>query len=281
MEMFLGIMFFILGTCVGSFVNMLIYRTAVRYRITKNKFSTRGGLRYASKITNKNRSFCDYCGRQLRWYENIPVISWLIQNGKTRCCQKKLPISYPLLELGTGILLLIFNSKFQIFDQFLIFNFKNVIGWGAGMVIITMLVFAAVFDAKYMILPDFSTYILVFCALFVGQRILSVGQPQGLPLRVLSAAGGAAFLGILYLLTKGKGMGLGDVKLAIFMGLFLGWPKIVVAFYVAFIAGAVVGIILMAMGKIKKGKTMIPFGPFLILGVMVAWWWGEGIISNF
>lgn len=267
MEIFFGVMILVMGLCVGSFVNMLLYRTAVRYKlkVKSSKF----------KVKNKSRSFCDYCGRQLRWYENVPVISWVIQKGKTRCCHKKLPISYPLLEVGMGVIFLIFLQitnypPMADFTSFYKLQITNVL----GLVIITLLVFSAVFDAKYMILPDFSTYILIGIA-FLGV----VFDEKNMIPYLLSAVAGAGFLGILYLLTKGKGMGFGDVKLAIFMGLFLGWPKIVVAFYVAFITGAVVGIVLMAVGKIKKGKTMIPFGPFLILGVMVAWWWGENILS--
>ena len=254
----MGIMFFVLGTGVGSFVNMLLYRTAKRYGVLKSK---------SPKVGNKNRSFCDGCGRQLRWYENIPVVSWVIQKGKTRCCDNLLPRSYPMIELLMGGLFLVVYVGGHIGPPLQLL---------VGLVIITMLVFAAVFDAKYMILPDFSTYILIGIA-FLGV----VFDEKNMIPYLLSAVAGAGFLGILYLLTKGKGMGLGDVKLAIFMGLFLGWPKIVVAFYAAFIAGAMVGIILMAMGKIKKGKTMIPFGPFLILGVMVAWWWGEKIVKIF
>jgi leader peptidase (prepilin peptidase)/N-methyltransferase len=91
---------------------------------------------------------------------------------------------------------------------------------------------------------------------------------------LLSAVGAAGFLGLLYLITKGKGMGFGDVKLAAFMGLFLGYPKIIGAFYIAFIVGAVIGLILMIFKKANR-KTQIPFGPFLILGTTIAWWWGD------
>jgi len=92
--------------------------------------------------------------------------------------------------------------------------------------------------------------------------------------------GASAFLGFLYLITKGKGMGLGDVKLAIFMGLWLGWPKVLVAFYIAFMVGAVVGVILMAKKKLKR-KSLIAFGPFLILGTIIASFWGDQLIFNF
>jgi len=253
MEILLIIIIFVLGLCLGSFVNMLVYRTAVKYELTRNK------------IANKKRSFCDYCGRQLKWYENIPVISWMIQKGRSRCCQKKLPMLYPIVEFMTGLLLVIFGLKFGILNL----NFQFLI----GLVIITLLVFLTVFDLKYMILPDFAIIILIIIS-FLG---VIFDEPNIVPY-LLSALVGSGFLWLLNLITKGKGMGLGDVKLAIFMGLFLGYPKIIVAFYVAFITGAVIGIILMIFKKIKK-KTEIPFGPFLILGILIAWFWGSKIIE--
>lgn len=257
MEILVGITVFILGLCFGSFVNMLVYRTAVRYclgRVTPRPY-------------DKNRSFCDYCGRQLKWYENIPVFSWLFLKGKTKCCHKKLPLSYPVVELLMGFLFLIFYFVGAIHE--------SPLQIGLGFLIIVFLVFSAVFDLKYMILPDFSTVILIGCAII----FIFVGVIHESPLRfILSALVASGFLLVLNLITKGNGMGMGDVKLAVFMGLFLGYPKTVVAFYVAFIVGAIYGLILMIFKKANK-KTQIPFGPFLILGVFVAWWFGEKIVN--
>jgi prepilin signal peptidase PulO-like enzyme (type II secretory pathway) len=125
-----------------------------------------------------------------------------------------------------------------------------------NVIILSLLVFSLVFDLKYMILPDFSTYILIGLSLIYWQNWLS-------------GLGAFLFLLILHVGTKGKGMGFGDVKLAVFMGLYLGFPDIVVSFYVAFIVGAIVGVSLMIMKKASR-KTMIPFGPFLILGTVMA-----------
>lgn len=258
MEILLGVIVFILGLCFGSFVNMLVYRTAVRYKLKKSKFL----------ISNdkKNRSFCDYCGKQLSWYENVPVISWLIQKGKTRCCSKKLPVAYPVVEFITGLLFLIYELRFMIYESDILF-------WILGLIIIVLLFFSAVFDLKYKILPDFSTIILIIIA-FLGV----VFDESNIIPYLLSALLSGGFLLILNLITKGKGMGMGDVKLAVFMGLFLGYPKIIIAFYVAFVVGAVYGLMLMILKKANK-KSQVSFGPFLILGILVAWWWGNIIIS--
>ncbi len=259
MDFFVLFIIFVLGLCFGSFVNMLVYRTAVRYEIFNSKFEI---------LKNKEkRSFCDYCGKQLNWYENIPVFSWLIQKGKTSCCHKKLPVSYPVVELLTGFLFLVYGIIMAPRGG------GAPLQMGLGLIIIILLVFSAVFDWKYMILPDFSTGILVSSAL-----VLWFSRYFGEWNYLLSALVASGFLLILNLITKGEGMGMGDVKLAVFMGLFLGYPNIIVAFYVAFILGAIVGIILMIFKKAKK-KSQIPFGPFLILGTLVAWIFGNNIIN--
>jgi prepilin signal peptidase PulO-like enzyme (type II secretory pathway) len=267
-EFLVLLIIFVLGSCFGSFINMLVYRTAIKYKLETRKF----------KVKSKNRSFCDGCGRKLRWYENIPVISWLIQKGRTRCCQKKLPISYPIVELGTGILL-IFNFKFLIsnviLSNFSNFNILTALSFIFSSIIIIFLIFSAIFDWKYMILPDFSTVILIILAL----ASIIFDEINIIPYLV-SALGASAFLLLLNKITKGKGMGFGDVKLAVFMGLLLGWQKTILALYAAFILGAIFGILLMIIKKVSK-KTAVPFGPFLIIGTIIAWWFGSDMINLF
>jgi prepilin signal peptidase PulO-like enzyme (type II secretory pathway) len=266
MEYFLGIMFFVLGAALGSFVNMLTYRTALQYKITRNK----------KQGTNKGRSYCDFCGRQLEWWENVPIISWVFLKGKSRCCSNPLPWQYPVVELVMGVLA---AGGFLLLKETMGINEIFLGQMGFYLAIITLLMFLLVFDLKYMILPDFGVFILIGLAL-----IGVVFDEKNIIPYLLSALGGFLFLGGLHWLTKGKGMGFGDAKLAIFMGLFLGWPKILVAFYVAFILGAAVGILLVLSRKAGR-RSQIAFGPFLILGVGVAWVWGEEIvkilISNF
>ena len=249
---------------------MLIFRVAKNYKLESRKF----------KVKSKKRSFCDYCGRQLIWYENIPVLSWIIQKGKTRCCGKKLSVLYPIVEMLMGILFLLFflitNNQETINPnnfQLLITNNQTLVQFLIGLVVIVFLVFSGVFDLKYMILPDFSTGILIVSAL-----VLWYSGHFGDLNYILSSIFSFSFLGFLYLITKKRGMGFGDVKLAIFMGFFLGYPKIIVAFYIAFVVGALTSLILIIYKKASR-KTQIPFGPFLILGTFVAWWWGGQIIS--
>ena len=234
---------FILGICFGSFINMLVYRT--------------GLLHPPKRIRNDTFSYCDFCGKQLNWWNNIPIFSWVFQKGKSQCCRKKLDFSYPLVELITGILFLLNYCLFT--NYYLLFT--------VYLAITVLVVYSAVYDAKTMYLPDWSTYTLIFLSLFF---VHSIGN-------IYSAIGASGFLLLLYLITKGKGMGLGDVYLALFMGLLLGWPKIILAFYIAFIVGAIWGIILLIL-KRKKIKSEVPFGPFLLLGTMVVWYFGVKIM---
>jgi leader peptidase (prepilin peptidase)/N-methyltransferase len=180
----------------------------------------------------------------------------LALGGKSGCCHKKLPLAYPVVELATGILFLV-----------------NQTNW-LGMAAITLLVFLTVFDMKYMILPDFAEYILI--GLAVAGLLFRQDWWQCLAM-------GAVFYGFFWLLSrlkiKGKqAMGSGDAPLAAFIGLWLGWPEALVAFYAAFIIGAIAGGGMM-LAKKKRGDSQIPFGPFLILGTFLAWWGGQIIIK--
>jgi prepilin signal peptidase PulO-like enzyme (type II secretory pathway) len=246
--MFINIIVFVLGLCVGSFLNMAIYRTAVRYGISNLKF----------KIKNDKRSYCDFCGRQLRWYENVPVVSWIILKGRTRCCDKKLPIGYPLLEIFMGIIFLLIGNNIVY------------------LIIGSLLMFSLVFDLKYMILPDRTNLALVAISLF-----MLIGKTDYI--NYLLAGLGSLFFFFILNRIKIRGseaMGMGDVKYTLFMGLFLGWPNTLVAIYFAFVVGAMLSIILLLLKKVKK-ENPIPFGPFLIVGTVVANIWGESLIKIF
>ncbi len=233
---------------------MLVFRTAKKYGLIR--------VGRERKKVNYNFSFCDYCGRNLNWWENVPVASWLFLGGKTSCCHKRLPLSYPVVEV---VMALAFLAGYLTGG-----DNKSVLGLAVDLLILTGLVFSGVFDFKYMILPDFSTLWLIMLA---GVKWVALGGQWQNLVAVVGMAG--LFLG-LYGLTKGKGMGMGDVKLAVFMGLFLGIRASVVALYLAFVTGAVVGVVGIILGKIRA-KSIIPFGPFLIGATVVSWWWGQGI----
>ena len=223
----------ILGLFFGSFLNVLIDRLP------------------QGKDVISGRSVCDYCGKTLRWYELIPVVSFLLQGAKCRRCHKKLSWQYPGIEIVTAIVFFLISQR--VSDTWVLVPLLIVAG---TFIVIT------VADFKYQIIPDSMVGVLVVGSVWLT---LESSGPGVLPVHVLSGIGAFLFFFLLWFGTKGKGMGFGDVKLAFPLGLLLGFPKIVFAVYVAFLIGASVGIILL-LSKNKTLKSRIAFGPFLIIG---------------
>ncbi|MCX6724807.1 MAG: prepilin peptidase [Candidatus Shapirobacteria bacterium] len=246
------LLFFLFGLAAGSFVSCFVYRI--------NKENNLKGFL-------KGRSYCPKCKKQLLWFDNIPLLSFLLLKGKCRFCHSPIGWNYPLVELATGLLSLIIY-RFAITNQISNFQFpiSNLI---YNLLIAYALVAIFISDLQYRTIPDQITY----PAMFVTFIWLIIYGQWSMILAGLVAAG---FFFLLVLLTRFKGMGLGDVKLAGLMGLFLGFPGIITALYLAFLTGATVGVILILIGK-KKLKSEIPFGPFLVLATFITWFLGEKI----
>jgi len=250
------VLIFIFGLCIGSFLNVVICRL-------KTKESIFIG-----------RSYCPKCRAVLKWYDLIPVLSFLIQKGKCRYCNKNISWQYPIIEITTACLfLLIFNFKFLIFKQFLIFNFINLIYFWF---IVSILIIIFVYDLKHYIIPDKIVYPAIAISLLYSLFIIH----NPLFNYLLSAFIASGFFLFLVFITKGKGMGLGDVKLAFLMGLILGWPSILLALFLSFFSGAVVGIGLIMLHK-KGFKSQIPFGPFLSASTVFVLLYGSQLIEKF
>ncbi len=258
------IFIFIIGTAIGSFANVLIDRLA-------NDESIMG------------RSHCDHCGRTLEGVDLIPVISYVLLRGRCRRCRKKLSIQYPIIELLTGVIFIIgwitfpdhfFDTSSSPWIIFLAMKyvspFTATLVYGMGMRILFLALLACIevifiTDAKYQLIPDgmqialFTVSFLLFAA--AGLSWWGIGY------RFISAVAVMAPILAIYLFTKGRGMGFGDVKLAVSMGLLLGIKGGFVALYIAFIVGAVAGSFLMLAGR-KGMKSKIAFGPFLLIGTL-------------
>jgi leader peptidase (prepilin peptidase)/N-methyltransferase len=249
-------LFFIFGLAIGSFLNLVIYRLDT------------------GKSIIKTRSHCPYCKKTLSWFELIPLMSFILQKGKCTKCHKKISQQYPLVELATGILFVL--CIWYFFPNFLLSAFYFLFS--------SILVIIFVYDLKHYIIPDQVIYPAVFVALIFNLikdltsscSLLTVhcSLLNGL---LAALAAGAFFLAIV-LVSKGKWMGVGDIKLALFMGLVLGWPKILVALFLAFLIGAFASIILIILKK-KTLKSEIPFGPFLAGGTIIAIFWGNVLIN--
>lgn len=281
MQYFIFIISFIFGSVIGSFLNVLIYRLEA---------SKSPNYRGSASIVG-GRSYCPHCKHQIRWYYNIPILSFMILRGKCRDCHSKISFQYPLIEFSVGILFIIiyFLTEARITNQELkreCFNIFLLLDSCFLILVYLLTVFSGLFailvyDFKHYIIPNKILYPLI--ALVVVSNLFQVSMPTGRQVSfshqqfVLSLLIPLFFLSLI-ILSKGKWMGMGDVKLAFFMALFLGWPNILVAVFAAFWLGTLVSLPLLMFGK-KGLKSQIPFGPFLIAGTFLAYFWGGQIIA--
>jgi leader peptidase (prepilin peptidase)/N-methyltransferase len=245
---------FLFGLTVGSFLNCVIYR------LEKNESFLRG------------RSYCPHCKHTLSWQDLIPIFSFLILKGKCRYCHQKISIQYPLVELVTAILFTLIIH--YTFPNFLLSTFYFLAS--------SFLVIIFVYDLKHYIIPDKVIYPAIgITFLYQLFEILAPHQilvGSGILKPLLSAIFAAAFFLVIFLLSRGRWLGFGDVKLGFLMGLFLGFPKILVSLFFAYLIGAIIGIGLI-LAKKKTLKSEVPFGPFLVTGTFIALFFGEKIIS--
>lgn len=209
------------------------------------------------------RSRCATCGAQIAAYDNVPVVSWLLLRGRSRCCGERISARYPLTELGLGVL----------------YAATVAVLWGdggeiaLGLVFDTMLVAVTLTDLEQRIIPN---RILLVSAI-AGAAIAAVADPGSLPERAIAAAaaGGLLFLAAL---AYPRGMGLGDVKLAATMGAFLG-RNVAPAILVALLIGSLVGLAMIVREGAAARKKAIPFGPFLALGGIVGLLAGDQLVD--
>ncbi len=211
-------------------------------------------------------SHCDFCKKPLRWFELFPIVSFLAQGGKCRRCKKRLSIQYPLIEFVTacGFVLLLPSAA------------VTPIGYVLALIIFSVAVVIFVIDLKHQIIPDGALLVLAG-ALILSAIPLSFMERWN---HILTACVSGLGFFLLWIITRGRGLGFGDVKLVFLIGLLLGYPLTVVALYIAFLTGATTGVILIVANRAKM-KTRIAFGPFLIAGALCATVLGERIFVWF
>lgn len=260
METLIYFFIFIFGLAVGSFLNCLIFR------LENNKSFLKG------------RSFCPSCNHVLKWKDLIPVFSFIFSKGKCQYCQKPISFQYPLVELFTGVIFLLIFFQFPILNQFSVFNFLNLIFYW---IISSFLIVVFIYDLKHYIIPDKVIYSAIFISLiwyFVSGIIFNFYGKDEILNIIYSSIGAAGFFLLIVLISRGQWMGIGDIKLAFLMGLFLGFPNIFLSLFLSFLIGAIIGTGLIIFGG-KRLKSEIPFGPFLVIGTFIALFWGEKIIN--
>jgi leader peptidase (prepilin peptidase)/N-methyltransferase len=234
-----------IGLLLGSFLNVVAYRLP----------------RGESLAMPASR--CPSCDTPIKPYDNVPVISWLLLRGRCRACRAKIAWRYPLVELGTALLLALTVVVLGTGEEV----------W-LGLAFVLLLVPVALIDLEFRIIPNK----LMIVGTVVALAILAITAPDDIPQHLIAAAAAGGFL-LVAAIAYPAGMGMGDVKLAFVMGLFLG-RDVGVAMLVALVSGSVVGIAVMARKGAAEGrKTAIPFGPFLALGGIVGLLAGEPVID--
>jgi leader peptidase (prepilin peptidase)/N-methyltransferase len=249
----LGTMALALGAATGSFLNVVIYR-----------------LPEGQSVVTP-RSHCTKCGRTIPWYDNVPVLSWLLLRGRCRACKEPFSIRYPVVEALTALLLLALSLQF---------------GWGLGLAFAfyfaCSLLVVTYIDLDHRIIPDRIT----LPGIAVGLLLALVAPAEMRWTAVQSwALGTLVGGGILWLVAWGyelatgrEGMGGGDIKLLAMIGAFLGWQGVLVTLLLASLVGSIVGTAWM-VARGGDRRLAIPFGPFLAVGALIALFWGEKIVA--
>jgi leader peptidase (prepilin peptidase) / N-methyltransferase len=233
------------GLIVGSFLNVVVHR------LPRGESLVHPGSR------------CPSCGTPIKPYDNVPVLSWLALRGRCRRCGARISARYPLVEATTGIL----------FAAVVVAKGPDREVW-LGLLFVAVLIPVALIDLEHRIIPNR----IVLPAAVAGAAILAATQPAQLPAHAIAAVAAGGFL-LLAALAYPRGMGMGDVKLAALMGLFLG-PAVAPAMLVALLAGTLAGILVMARKGVREGrKTAVPFGPFLALGGVVGLFAGSPLVE--
>jgi leader peptidase (prepilin peptidase)/N-methyltransferase len=239
---------FILGAVIGSFLNVCIYRIPAGMSIVHPP------------------SRCPQCGGAIRWYQNIPILSYLFLGGKCARCRHPISVRYPMVEALTGLLfaLIVYRFGLQYFVPVL---------WlfVAALVVITFI------DLDHQIIPDVISLPGIIIGFLCSFLIPWLSWTDSL-LGILLGGGSLFAIAAGYeLLTKKEGMGGGDIKLLAMLGAFLGWKAILPIIFISSLLGSVVGIPLMMIKK-ADSRLAIPFGPFLVTGAMVYLLWGPALL---
>lgn len=285
---------FLLGTIVGSFLNVVIDRAD------------------SDESALKGRSHCPYCGKILSWWELIPIFSYIFLRGRCSSCHHKLSLQYPLVEGGTGLIyvfLLKFLLTFSFLHSFLHWPILEqilvVINVGMLLYWLNVLIIVAVYDwKKYLIINEiifpaigitlfwkilegillkiFPSHLLFLSSLnhFLGSENYLFGSYSYFTSLLLGILVFGGTISLLAFLSRERAMGWGDAILAIFLGMILGWPESLLALIIAFLSGGVISLILIALKK-KTFHSYIPFAPFLVLGAMTIMLFGDILIKAY
>jgi leader peptidase (prepilin peptidase)/N-methyltransferase len=242
----------LLGLVIGSFLNVLIYRIPLRKQFVSG------------------RSVCPNCRQAIKWYHNIPVLSYLVLRGRCAYCKARISFRYPLVELLNGLAYLYFFWRFGWTVELAVFAFL------ASALLVIFFV-----DLDHQIIPDLITLPGMVIGLGVSFAPGGIGI---LPSLIgLLVGGGSLYLVALLgdWLFKKESMGGGDIKMAAMLGAFLGWQKVIFVFMASAVIGLVVSVAIMAVSAKLRKTRLVPFGPFIAIAAMLAIVWGDRIIEYY
>ena len=257
---FLPLFVFIFGLIIGSFLNVVILRMNTGRSLVVG------------------RSACPRCNRSLLWNDLIPVFSFLNLRGKCRGCKAPISFQYPVVELLTAVLFVTLYSKLLIGMEFSSYAWLSFL---FGCTVASLLIVAAIYDARHKILPDVVIY--PFLLLSLGSIVVkgTLFSDFNIITTFIEGLLVALPLFLLWALSRGRGMGFGDVKLVLGIGWLFGFSMGIAGLFFAFWIGAIFGLFLIALSHRHGMKSHIPFGPFLMAGALIAFLWDLSINTIF
>ena len=240
----------LLGLAIGSFLNVLIYRLPRKIAFISD------------------RSKCPGCDTRIKWYQNVPLVSYLFLAGKCANCKKRISVRYPLVEALNALVYLYFYWQFGLSYEFAVFSF-----------LLTVLLVIFFIDLDFQIIPD----VITLPGILFGLALSFLPGGIGIYAALIGmlVGGGSLFL-IAMLgdwLFKKESMGGGDIKMAAMLGAFLGWQKILLIFISSSVIGLVVSLIMMSFSAKLRKERVIPFGPFLAVAAVLAISYGDQLIE--
>ena len=244
------IFIFVLGLIIGSFLNVVIHRVPLK------------------TMFKNSRSECPKCLSQLKWYHNIPLLSYLFLGGKCAFCKEKISMRYPLVELLNSLAYGLFFLKFGMTSNFVVFS-----------LIMSALIVIFFIDLDHQIIPD----VITLPGILVGLAVSFLADGIGILNAFIGFLVGGVSLYLVALLGeylfKKEAMGGGDIKMAAMLGAFLGWQKVLLIFMLSSVVGLVISIAIMTVSAKLRKERLIPFGPFIAIAAVVAITYGDQIIN--
>jgi len=276
----------LVGLCLGSFAGAMVWRLRARQLVEDKKegepvdAAELKRLKSLTKVKfSKDRSHCLHCGYELRWYDLIPLVSWLSLKGRCRNCHHAIGKMEPLIELGTAAFFVV---------SYLVWPFD--LAQTSGVALLAIWLAAGVgwailfaYDARWFLLPDRVNFAVIGLGLLsAGVTIAASQDPLGAFFSTLASVGilSGIYL-VLFVVSKGQWIGFGDVKLGIGLGLMLGdWQLAFLALFLANLIGCFIALPLMIRKKLER-TSHIPFGPLLIAGTVISQLWGLPLIESY